>query len=74
MAGAGSPQRETPWRNHGDVRRKKNGSETYAGGRCEEAILFSIHDTPVFEALGLYHEEAYGEHGGHQPVTSVFDG
>jgi gentisate 1,2-dioxygenase len=36
-----------------------------------EAILFSIQDTPVFETLGLYREEAYTEHGGHQPVTQV---
>jgi len=28
----------------------------------------------VFDALGLYREEAYEEHGGHQPVTSVFGG
>jgi gentisate 1,2-dioxygenase len=46
----------------------------HANTAAEEAILFSIHDTPVFEALGLYREEAYGEYGGHQPVTSVFDG
>lgn len=37
-----------------------------------EAILFSVHDTPVMQALGLYREQAYAEHGGHQPVTSVF--
>src|SRR5712691_8921374 len=46
----------------------------HANTVAEAAILFSMHDTPVFEALGLYREEAYGEHGGHQPVTSVFDG
>ena len=46
----------------------------HANTTAEGAILFSIHDTPVFEALGLYREEAYEEHGGHQPVTSVFDG
>jgi gentisate 1,2-dioxygenase len=39
-----------------------------------ETILFSIHDTPVFEALGLYREEAYGADGGRQPITSVVDG
>ncbi len=33
-----------------------------------EAVLFSIHDTPVLRALGLYREEGYGPHGGHQPV------
>jgi gentisate 1,2-dioxygenase len=46
----------------------------HANTTAEGAILFSIHDTPVFEALGLYREEAYEEHGGHQPVTSVFNG
>ena len=34
-----------------------------------QCLGFSIHDTLVFEALGLYREEAYGEHGGSQPVT-----
>jgi len=37
-----------------------------------EAILFSVQDTPVMQALGLYREQAYGEHDGHQPVTRVF--
>jgi gentisate 1,2-dioxygenase len=40
----------------------------------EPAVLFSIQDTPVFEALGLYREEAYADNGGHQLVTSVFEG
>ncbi|MBI3329177.1 MAG: cupin domain-containing protein [Nitrospinae bacterium] len=39
-----------------------------------EAILFSIQDTPVFEALGLYREEMYKENVGHQPITRVFEG
>jgi gentisate 1,2-dioxygenase len=39
-----------------------------------EAVLFSIQDTPVFEALGLYREEAYVADGGHQPITGVFEG
>jgi len=39
-----------------------------------EAILFSIHDTPVMEALGLYREEAYPAGDGHQPVTTDFGG
>ena len=38
------------------------------------AVLFSIEDTPVFEALRLYREEPYADHGGHQPVTGVFEG
>jgi len=45
---------------------------TNAGDR--EAVLFSIQDTPVFEALGLYREEAYVADGGHQPITGVFEG
>jgi gentisate 1,2-dioxygenase len=39
-----------------------------------EAILFSVQDTPIIRALGLYREEAYREHGGHQSVTRVFEG
>jgi gentisate 1,2-dioxygenase len=42
-----------------------------AGG---EAILFSVQDTPVVQALGLYREQAYEAHGGSQPVTRVFAG
>jgi gentisate 1,2-dioxygenase len=38
----------------------------------EDAVLFSIQDTPVLEALGLYYEESFGENGGHQEVTSEF--
>lgn len=39
-----------------------------------EAILFSVQDTPVMQALGLYREQAYREHDGHQPITRVFEG
>jgi gentisate 1,2-dioxygenase len=38
----------------------------------DAAILFSIQDRPVLEALGLYREEPYFDNGGHQPVTSTF--
>jgi len=38
----------------------------------EDAVLFSIQDTPVLQALGLYYEEALKEKGGHQEITSVF--
>jgi gentisate 1,2-dioxygenase len=38
----------------------------------DAAILFSIQDRPVLEALGLYREEAYTDNGGHQTVTSTF--
>ncbi|MGN7931520.1 cupin domain-containing protein [Sphingopyxis sp. 22461] len=34
----------------------------------EEAFLFSFNDFPVMEALGVRIEEAYSEHGGHQPA------
>lgn len=36
----------------------------------EEAILFSINDAPVYEALNLQREDAYLEHGGRQGVAS----
>jgi gentisate 1,2-dioxygenase len=38
----------------------------------DAAILFSIQDRPVLEALGLYREEAMTEGGGHQKVASTF--
>ena len=38
----------------------------------EAAVLFSIQDRPVLEALGLYREEALTDDGGHQLVTSTF--
>jgi gentisate 1,2-dioxygenase len=38
----------------------------------EDAVLFSIQDRPVLEALGLYREEALSDNGGHQGVTSTF--
>jgi gentisate 1,2-dioxygenase len=40
--------------------------------KSEDAVLFSIQDTPVLEALGLYYEETPGENSGHQEVTSAF--
>jgi gentisate 1,2-dioxygenase len=38
----------------------------------EDAVLFSIQDTPVLEKLGLYYEEPLAENGGRQDVTSTF--
>jgi gentisate 1,2-dioxygenase len=38
----------------------------------EDAVLFSIQDTPVLRALGLYYEESFSENGGHQKVTATF--
>jgi gentisate 1,2-dioxygenase len=37
-----------------------------------DAILFSIQDRPVLEALGLYREESLVDGDGHQPVTSTW--
>ncbi len=39
----------------------------------EDAILFSIQDTPVLQKLGLDKHEVYEENGGHQQVTSTFE-
>ena len=39
----------------------------------DAAVLFSIQDRPVLDALGLYREEAFTENGGHQKVTSSFE-
>ncbi|PZO79836.1 MAG: NADPH dehydrogenase [Mesorhizobium amorphae] len=36
----------------------------------EDACLFSFSDLPVMRALGLYREEAFGDNGGRQPLTS----
>jgi hypothetical protein len=33
-----------------------------------------VRDTPSMRALGLHREQAYLEHGGHQPITRVFEG
>jgi gentisate 1,2-dioxygenase len=44
----------------------------FANESTEEVILFSVQDTPVMQALGLYKEEAYRENGGRQKVTSIF--
>ena len=38
----------------------------------DAAILFSIQDRPVLEALGLYREETLMENAGRQKVTSTF--
>jgi gentisate 1,2-dioxygenase len=38
----------------------------------DAAVLFSIQDRPVLEALGLYREESFIENDGRQKVTSTF--
>jgi gentisate 1,2-dioxygenase len=44
----------------------------HANESKEEAILFSIQDTPVMEALGLYREQPYQENSGRQKITGTF--
>ncbi len=39
------------------------------GSVSEDACLFSFHDLPVMNALGLYREEALGEGDGHQAAS-----
>jgi gentisate 1,2-dioxygenase len=39
----------------------------------DDAVLFSIQDRPVLQALGLYREEVFVENDGHQAVTSTFE-
>jgi gentisate 1,2-dioxygenase len=43
-----------------------------ANTASEDAVLFSIRDRPVMEALGFYREEVLVENGGHQEVVGVF--
>ena len=38
---------------------------------AEDAILFSIQDRPILEALNLYREEAYEDNNGHQLVIET---
>jgi gentisate 1,2-dioxygenase len=52
-----------PWAWHEHV----NGSPS------EEAVLFSTNDVPLYEAINLYREEPYTEHGGHQPVVATYE-
>jgi gentisate 1,2-dioxygenase len=52
----------TPWALHEHA----NTSAT------QDAVLFSMHDTPVLRALGLHREAAYEENGGHQVATGTF--
>ena len=44
----------------------------HANTSSRDAVLFSIQDRPVLEALGLYREAAYTDNGGHQAVTGTF--
>lgn len=40
------------------------------GATSQDAVLFSFHDLPVIEALGLYREEPLLENDGHQEVKA----
>ncbi len=44
----------------------------HAAESGQEAVLFSIQDTPIMKSLSLYREEPYTEHAGHQPVIGYF--
>ena len=39
----------------------------------EPVVMFSSSDTPVFEALALYHEMPYPDNGGHQKVVADYE-
>ena len=39
----------------------------------EDAILFSIRDTPLLQSMDLYRREALADNNGHQVVKSTFD-
>lgn len=51
-----------PWATH----------EHASSSASADAVLFSIQDLPVLQALGLYYEEGLKENGGHQQMTSTF--
>jgi gentisate 1,2-dioxygenase len=44
----------------------------HANDTVEDAILFSVQDTPIFQALDLYREQAYEADDGHQAITREF--
>jgi gentisate 1,2-dioxygenase len=44
----------------------------HANDSHEDAILFSVQDTSILSALGLYREQSYEAHDGHQPITREF--
>jgi gentisate 1,2-dioxygenase len=44
----------------------------HANDTHEDAILFSVQNTPILLALGLYREQPYEAHDGHQPITREF--
>jgi gentisate 1,2-dioxygenase len=42
------------------------------GAASDDAVLFSIQDAPVLQALGLFYEEEFKDNGGQQKVRSTF--
>ncbi len=42
--------------------------------KSEEAVLFSTNDIPFRNAINLYFEDEYTEHGGHQEVVAEYAG
>lgn len=40
------------------------------GASSDDACLFCLSDLPVMRALGLYREQAFGDHGGYQPLIA----
>jgi gentisate 1,2-dioxygenase len=40
------------------------------GSASDDACLFCLSDLPVMRALGLYREQAFGDNGGRQPLTT----
>ena len=44
----------------------------HANDAMDPAILFSVQDTPVMHALGLYREQPYEQNHGRQHVTATF--
>jgi gentisate 1,2-dioxygenase len=38
----------------------------------DDAILFSVQDTPILHALGLFREQAYEANDGHQTISWAF--
>jgi len=43
------------------------------GSSSEDACLFDFNDLPVIRSLGLYREESYADHGGHQTTVQRSD-
>jgi hypothetical protein len=60
-------------------RTAKGGCFTSSAGFAGASLgglggVFRDPSDEVMQALGLYREQAYREHDGHQPVTGVFAG